>query len=417
MRCPQESLPKRAGNWADLKAGYRLLDNPGVAPAAIGASHREWTRQRIASLPRVLCVQDDTDLQAARVPGGHEVIHSTLAVDADGRIQGILDQRWFERVQASPGETRRQRQQRWRESCVWSEAVKAVGVPPPGQQWIHIADRAADDLSFLQACRQVGVDFVVRAKHDRRLQGGPAKLWEQLRQVSPAGELEVRIGVQRRGPKVTRQGRRARLELRFLPVTLSPPWNHPGSGEPQPMWAVYLRELEDHGKETVDWMLLTSEPVESFDDALRIVQWYRCRWVIEEWHRALKEGCRLESAQLAGVENLRRLSAICSVVAVRLLEVRDLAEANDEQADRPEALQATASPLWIEMVARLGGRSPQTLTPRQFWHTIARQGGWLGRKGDGRPGWKVVWRGWYDLCRMIRGAELLLGSSLSPRCG
>ena len=417
MRCPQDSLPKRAGNWADLKAAYRLLDNPQVQPAAIGEAHREWTRQRIATLPRVLCVQDDTDLQGARVPGGEQVMHSTLAVDPEGRIQGILDQRWFEHVQASPGETRRQRHQRWRESCVWSDAAKAIGAPPPGQQWIHVAARAADDLSFMQACRQVPADFVVRARHDRRLKDGPAKLWEQLRQVSPAGELEVRVGEQRRGPKVTRQGRLARVKVRFSPVTLSEPWNHPGSAQAQWVWAVYLRDMEDHGKETIDWMLLTSEPVNTLEDALRIVRWYRCRWVIEEWHRTLKEGCRLESAQLEGVDNLRRLSAICAVVAVRLLELRDLAEGDGEQADSPEALRATTSPLWIQMVAQLSGRSPQTLTPRQFWQTIARQGGWLGRKRDGRPGWKTLWRGWYDICRMIRGAELLLGSSLCPRCG
>ena len=168
-------------------------------------------------------------------------------------------------------------------------------------------------------------------------------------------------------------------------------------------------ETPPPGEERVEWMLLTSQSVESFDDAERIIGYYERRWVIEEWHRAMKEGCRLEKSQLDEAGDLQRLAALCSVVAVRLMQLRDMADQArvGPRADDPAALAQAVPALWRLVVADLAECEPHTLTPRQFWLTVARQGGFLGRKRDGRPGWKVVWRGWYDLTYMIRGAQAL----------
>jgi len=397
---PQMSLPKQAGNWADLKAAYRLLDNDRVDPHQIGQTHRQQVYRAMADHSRVLLVQDDTDLQAVKIAGGEHVQHSTLAVTPDGSVLGVLQQAWFTRPKPAKDETRRQRMDRWRASCVWSDAAKTIGHAPNGCRWIHVADRAADDLAFMNACVEMGHGFVIRARHDRRVDEATDKLWSRLADASPIGGMTVTVGQQRDDcGRVTRRQRRAKVELAIATVQLEPPWNHPGNHAPRTVQAIHLREVDPPcDVEPIDWMLLTSEPVENLQQACRIVRDYECRWVIEEWHRVLKEGCRLEASQLDAIENLQRLAAILSIIAVRMLQLRDLADPqrSPQTAADPQALARTCPPRWIAIVAALAGRDPQELTPRQFYLTIAQRGGHPARKCDGRPGWKTLWRGWYN---------------------
>ena len=400
-----QSLPQQHPHWGDLKAAYRLLSNDQVDPAALLGPHRRWVHEQTRGHDVVLCVQDDTHLF---VRPGEQVQHSSLAVLPDGTLLGVLDVRWFEPVTPPAGETRRQREQRWRESCIWGEAVRGIGPHRHGGRFIHVCDRAADDLNLMEDCDATHSGFVIRARHDRRVGEVEQqdKLWAFMAAQPAAGKTTVRIGTQRDASgKITRQGREATVTIRHAPVVLRPPHNHPGTHETRALWAVYvLEENPPQDQEPVDWMLLTGESVQGLADALRIIGYYRCRWLIEEWHRCLKEGCGIERSQLDRPQDHQRLAAIVSVVAVRLLNLRELAES--DRSEDPSALREQTPGVWIELVARLGQVDPQHLTPRQFWLTIARRGGWLGRKCDGRPGWKVIWRGWYDVQQLVCGAEL-----------
>lgn len=140
-----------------------------------------------------------------------------------------------------------------------------------------------------------------------------------------------------------------------------------------------------------------------------MLRWYSRRWLIEEWHRALKEGCRMEASQLQSAQAIARLAAVLGVVAVRLLQLRDLAgdalRTGHPEADHPAALRAAVPALLIQVVALHRGQDPAMVTPRQFWRAVARKGGFIGRKSDGRPGWKTIWSGWYDYLRMAEYAE------------
>ena len=397
-----QSLPQQHATWGDLKAAYRLLSNPQIDPSALLGPHQRWVRQQMAAAPVVLCVQDDTHLF---VRPGHQVQHTSLAVLPDRTLLGVLDARWFEPIVPPAGESRLQREARWRESCVWCDAVRAVA-PHQGGRLIHVCDRAADDLNMMEACDAVGSGFVIRARHDRRVEQRD-KLWSLLSATAPAGTTAVSIGTQRDGSgKITRRGREATVTIRHAAVELQPPHNHPGDHQPRRVWAIYLREENPPDDvEPIDWMLLSSEAVNHLEDALRIIGYYRCRWIIEEWHRCLKEGCHLEQAQLDEADDHRRLAAILSVLAVRLLNLRELAES--DRNDDPQALREQTPTIWIELVAKLGKfNDPMQLTPRQFWLTVARRGGHLARKHDTRPGWKTLWRGWYDIHQMVQGAEL-----------
>jgi hypothetical protein len=410
-----QSLPKQCGDWAELKAAYRLLSNAAIDPTALSGPHRELTDQVCGEHRIVLAVQDDTHL-AGRCD---RECHSTLAVLPDGRLLGMLDQQFFARVVAAEGETRHEREARWRESLVWSEAVEAVGPGPPDCHLIHVADRAADNLEFIEACLHTEVGFVVRARHDRRVEEGTDKLWGFLASQPIATTCVVRVGEQRNGRgQIVRRSRQAPVTVRFAQVQLEPPYNHPGMHASQTVNALYLREEESPADaEPIDWLLLTSEPVKTTEDALRILSYYERRWVIEEWHRALKEGCALEAAQLDDPADHLRLASILSVIAVRLLQLRDLADPKHPDADCPEALGRWAPRLWIDVVAQRAAVLPHELTPRLFLLTIARQGGYLGRARDPRPGWKVLWRGWYDFSLLVQGAELVLSQPTPIRSG
>jgi len=149
------------------------------------------------------------------------------------------------------------------------------------------------------------------------------------------------------------------------------------------------------------------------------------RWLIEEWHRVEKTGCRLETSQLKTAEGIKRWAALVAVAAIRLLQLRDLAQtAVGDQAEepaspanQPAALQELVPRTWLLIVARLAKRDAETLTPRQFWLTIAKRGGFIGRKRDGQPGWMTIWRGWYDVMMMVQGAELLSPAPQPRSCG
>ena len=414
-------MPKQHGNWADLKAAYRLLDNDRIDPQAIGQSHRQQTCLSAADHPVVLLVQDDTDLQAVKIPGGRHVQHSTLAVLPDGQLLGVMQQAWFTHRKPPADETRKQRMARWRESCVWSDAAEAIGPAPDGCRYLHVADRASDDLNFIAACRTQSHGFVIRARHDRRVDESGHKLWPTLTKAPSLGQLTVTVGKQTGGcGKSARRQREATVRIAAATVTLPPPWNHPGDHQPQTVAAIHLHEIDAPADaDPIDWMLLTSEPVENFEQARAIISYYQHRWVIEEWHRVLKEGCRLEQSQLESVDNLQRLAALLSVIAVRLLQLRDLAdpERTGPAADDPAALQRTCPRLWIAVVAALANVDPMKLTPRRFFLAIAQRGGHLNRQRDGRPGWKVLWRGWYDIAHMVRGAERMQTHPPPKGCG
>ena len=199
------------------------------------------------------------------------------------------------------------------------------------------------------------------------------------------------------------------LTIRVVPIVVPPPRNDPRSKDTPPLslFAVYL--VEEHppeGVEPVEWMLVTSLQAQTLEQAQTIIGYYTCRWVIEEWHRCLKEGCRIEDSQLDEAADIQRLAAVLTVVAMRLLEMRDLAEGTDEKAASPEVLRQRVPEFYIMIVAALAKVKAETLTPRLFWRTVAKRGGYLARKNDPRPGWKVLWRGWADIVQMVRGAEL-----------
>jgi len=131
-------------------------------------------------------------------------------------------------------------------------------------------------------------------------------------------------------------------------------------------------------------------------DALRQVEWYATRWTIEEYHKCLKTGCAVEQRQLTTAAGLERLLGFLAIVALRLLQLRTLARTE------PTLLAEDFVPPVMLNVLVARRQLPQLpLTLADFWRSLARLGGFIGRRGDGSPGWQTLWRGWsrlQDLC-------------------
>jgi hypothetical protein len=190
---PQGSLPpEMGGDWAALKAAYRLLRADGVTHEAISRPVWQQARQQVEQEPGVvLVVHDATEVDDGYRPainglgpignGTHRgfFVHTVLALVPRGereRVLGLLHQEVWVRQPAprtddGRKQSRRQRAERPWESEVWTRAVEQVGSPPQGQVWIHVADRYADMFAFLQRCRQMGTFFLVRAAQNRRVRG------------------------------------------------------------------------------------------------------------------------------------------------------------------------------------------------------------------------------------------------------
>ena len=431
-RHPQASIPKAAGNWGDAKAAYRLLNEPEVTPDALQEPHRQVVAGQCAELPMVLCLQDASDLDFTFRNGtaglgkigdgrGRGLIqHTALAVEPEhGRTIGLLHQSWHKRVERDPKETAKQRLARWRESDIWSDTIRAVGAVTARWAWgqrprcrlVHVMDSHGDCFTTFAQARRQNTDLIARVMHyDRKLADGT--LLEKHLAVQPViGQIPVTLHEQRdERNRVKHAERKATLEARVATALTLPP---PAAGEPPVVLnAILLSELDPPpGQEPVRWMILTTLAVDTLAAVQAVVNYYALRWRIEEFHRVEKEGCAVEDAQFDDATDLMRLASIKSVIAVRLLQLRDNAhDALREPAklDTPARLAQIVPTAWIAVVATLAKIEVSTLTVSQFYRRVAMRGGWLGRKSDGPPGWKTLWRGWSELYWLVQGYELAL---------
>ena len=154
-------------------------------------------------------------------------------------------------------------------------------------------------------------------------------------------------------------------------------------------------------------VLLTSWARGSEQEAIRVVKAYTRRWLVEEYHKALKTGTGIEDSQLETAQRIEALPAILAVVAARLLNRKLLATTHPNEAADAKELGQEA----LLILEAAFGRPQEGWNNRNVLRSIARLGGLIGRKSDGEPGWITIWRGWQRLMPMVQGFNLARGET------
>jgi len=424
LRHPGGTLPDKLNRNADLVGFYRLANNAKVTHGKLVAAHAARTRELIASAAGavVLVIHDTTEVDFSGLDaeglgqigngGGRGLLaHNSLAYDFEaGESLGLLGQLLHVRRKAPKGESpKAKRDHPQRESRLWKKGWQAAG-PVPGKRVVHVADRGADLLEFTEAVHLAGDLYVVRSKSNRNVElddgaGGAtqAKLHDVARSLPDLGERTVDVSTNK-----GHQARVARVRIAAGPVSIRPPHLARGehSAEPLPAWVVHVREIgkPPAGEPPLEWILLTNVPAPDPASAAERVDWYAARPVIEEFHKAMKTGCGVELPQFTTAHALGVTVAVLSVVATQLLRLRDLAR-NPDAAERPAA--EVVDQVYIAAIVgwRFKAARPD-LTVREFCMALAKLGGHLNRKGDGPPGWLVLWRGWTKLQPIVDGMQI-----------
>jgi hypothetical protein len=324
-----------------------------------------------------------------------------------GLVRGTAGALVHYRPVVSRSETRTQRLNRSRESEVWGNLVAQVGPPPASSQWIHVFDRGGDNYEAMCHLQQQKCDWIIRvAKLNRKVkleEGGKMPLSEALDRAKVLGQYDL--------PLRSRPGqaaRTAKIQVSILRVTLPMPKHHSpfvkrcGIGSIT-VNVLVVREVDaPKGVTPICWVLFTSLPVASLEEARQVIGFYECRWLIEEYHKVLKTGCSIESHALRTAERLEPLIALISVIGVRLLQLKTIAK----REPATKAIYRVPSS-WLNALHALRPRlSIDDLTVYQFFRELAKLGGFLARKHDGEPGWQTTWRGYQKLHLIAAGMEL-----------
>ena len=405
---PNASIPEASGSAAEIQGIYGLLSAPTTSVEAIREAHAGATAKRVADCEEVLILQDTTELsfntlQATEglgpLSGDHSrglMMHSALVVDHAGVPQGLLHQEtWARDEEVGKRHTRRKRPIEEKESQKWLTTVRACEqrLPASVNAWI-IGDSESDIYELMAMPRRPGIELLIRATHDRRVQAadGIAYLWETAAAAPVTTTKTVELKRTR-----ARQARTAQLEVRLCPDVqiLRPKHKRKNTAvEAVCVSVVLVREVGEVPPEEqpVEWLLVSTKRLASAREALSAVEAYVERWKVERYHYTLKSGCQVEKLQLEHASRIERAVALYSIVAWRLLLITYLARTSPDlpctvalDEEEWEVLHRMASP-----------KKPlpsQPVSLREAVRQIARLGGFLGRKGDGEPGVKVLWRG------------------------
>lgn len=432
-----------SGNRHELKAYYRLIDSKAeeVNPESMLQGHRERTIGRMKKCRRVLGIQDTTDLdfserlhcnglgdigknQTGAVSQGLKM-HSLFAVSEAGVPLGVLKIQFYashyaETPKAQDRPIEEKETYRW--LSMMDSLKDAAQYLPPEIELIGVGDRESDMFELFDYRRRKAprVPLLVRAKHNRCLEENSRKLFDHLTALPVMAQARIAVPRQRekkskpsKPGRVALAARTAQVDVKWDKVTLSPP-DTAQTRELQPVEVYALSVVErrpPEGAKEVRWVLLTTVPIRSRKEALRCLRWYTLRWRIEEWHRVMKSGCRIESHQHQTADRLARAICIDAVIGWRVML---LALLGREVPEMPcELMFSRWECSLLEKLQPLV--APETVTGKKKLcfgvaiTIISRLGGALNRNGKEPPGPQTLLRGLKRFQDIALGARLLGG--------
>jgi hypothetical protein len=430
---PTASIPAACGGYAETAAAYRMFDNEKVRFDNVFEPHREATRRRMAGQETVVVPQDTTELDLTRpeqqmvgvgpLDGGSRrglFLHMAHAFTPDGTALGTVHAETWARPEAPPARKDQRSAQRKRtpieekESYRWIETFRHICVEArrlPSTHVVTVADSEADlyELLVESQDRPANLDWIVRACQDRALSPSsePAGMDDAdvphvRRQVLSADVLfthtikirgrKAKVQCEDRARRQPRKTRTAQVEVRATRVTLRPPRRADRTLPEVTVNVVLVREIHPPPDDVaVEWMLVTSLPMDDPDQVRQVIEYYCARWMIEIFFRTLKSGCAIEDRRFEHVDRFLPCLAVYLIVTWRTLYVcrrsRTIPQASCEVIFTPSEWKA------VYQVVR---REPPPPTPPclgDMVAMVAQLGGYVNRKRPDPPGPQTVWLG------------------------
>lgn len=416
---PHASLPRAMKTEADLEGAYRHLSNESVDADAILAPHIAATAARVDQEKVAYVLHDTTSFvfggDSPREGLGHVNSkidqgfrgHISLAIKTDGFTPlGVLTAQTI--VRTGKAENRPNEAKRWLENIIsCNEQVKDAS------RIIHIADRESDIYEVLAHAQEHGWRYIFRAAQNRRVSSsiGESKVFEVAatrqsmfkRHVNLSKRLDAGKPAKQKKAFPSRGAREA--ALCFSATTLQIQRPQRGSVTlPKQVALNIVRVWEPappKGETPIEWVLLTSERVNTRREILAVVDGYRARWLIEVFFNALKSGCSFEQRQLESARSLINLLSYCLVIAYVLLLHRAILRTD---IDCPASYILTQQQIKCLRIMS-EGKLPARATAKEALAQIAILGAHLKRNGP--PGWRVLSRGWQDLLQFEATYELI----------
>ena len=398
---------------AEREGAFRLLESDQVSTAQVAAASHAATLKRCAGHEYVFVAVDSTSLNLNDQTGskgfgriGNSAKPSlglyamnALAVAPDGVPLGLLDQEWWARDKpAKPGPRSKKGSYRARfqekETRHWVDVLTRVAemfrqALSSVRPWFQL-DRGGDCWPVLMLAIQLNLLLTVRSTHNRRLQDEQDKdnayLWSKVEQEPVLGSYTLEIPARQGQP-----ARVAEMQVRACKVTIELRVSKK-KREYVSVYAVLAREKSD-AKDRVEWKLLTTHPVTSFEQAHAVIRGYATRWRVEEFHHAWKTGvCNVEQSQLRARDHFIKWATVLAAVAARAVRLSYLARTQPELPASTELTQDEIDAVLI-LKKRTGYQRGSDPPLADVVRWIADLGGYTGKSSGGPPGPKVIARG------------------------
>ena len=428
-----KSIPWACQDWANTKAAYRFFANEKVSQEKILAGHFQSTRERLPVGESAILVLHDTtefsykreDMAAIGLMGKATVrkdsqgrpiffttcgiyLHSSLVVTSTGLPLGLAAVKFWSRKQFQGLQQRRKAHDapiEEKESIRWLENLRdSTQRLGQAERCVHVGDQEGDIYDLFAVAQQWGTHFLVRTRADRLADGGPETVAEKIQQAPRRGLYRIRLRDQ--------QGEVSEvvLEIRYRRLRIQSPQ---GKKKRYPALTVSVIEARErgipHGRDKIDWKLITDLPVSSRSAAIEKVQWYALRWKIETFHKILKSGCKAEEAKLRTAARLVNLLAVLCILSWRIFWLT-----MTNRIVPSGCPERVFTALELRVLDRLVPDKPHAEVRKRslscYLTKLAQLGGYLARNSDSPPGNMVIWRGLSRLVDIELG--IMIGAQL-----
>jgi len=401
--------------------GYRFIENKKIVAEDISDSAFAVVAAEAAHTDVILAVEDTTTMLYSHSVSGElgttgrspqprqrgYMVHSVLLVDAQKeRTMGLIEQRYWHRVDDDYGKKhdRARRAYEDKESYKWQRASQQMHarLGEATGRTISVCDREADIYEYLKYKEEQGHRYVVRARCDRPLEGLRQTLFKHMADECP-WVCEASVTVAQRGG---RPARTAQVQVSAKRLTVRAPRSGGKLAVPLELNVVVVRERSEGGQASLNWVLLTTEPIDTEPQIKNIIRYYKLRWRIEEYHKAWKSGVGAERLRMQHSDCLLRMLVVTAFVAVRLLQLREHLYQPKPETDKEISCDSILErDEWVVLWMWHNKNKPPATVPSLTWaaRTIAKMGGFTDSKRTGKPGWMTMWKGWEILQERVAG--------------